>query len=129
MGRHLNTTLWFDTIVTAAGTTVLRRKRVSAKREKQFPRRYRDYYQLNGASKLCKKVMEDYHVGLAEAWAMVKRMFMDQTFECPPKPDLRVAVAYRHSFDGNGWLYIDNGHGSDWEDRAKRYPDAEPLYE
>ena len=38
-------------------------------------------------------------------------------------------VAYRHSFDGYGWLYIDNGHGSDWEDRARQYPDAEPLYE
>lgn len=34
-------------------------------------------------------------------------------------------VAARYDFDGYGYLYIDNGHGSDWETRI---PDAEMLY-
>lgn len=34
-------------------------------------------------------------------------------------------VAARYNFDGHGWLYIDNGSGSDW---PTRYSDAEPLY-
>ncbi len=34
-------------------------------------------------------------------------------------------VAVRHNFDGNGWLYIDGGSGSDW---LTRHDDAEPLY-
>lgn len=34
-------------------------------------------------------------------------------------------AAMRHSFDGDGYLYIDNGSGSDWQTRIK---DAEPLY-
>lgn len=34
-------------------------------------------------------------------------------------------VAVRHNFDGDGWLYIDGGSGSDW---LTRYGDAEALY-
>ena len=34
-------------------------------------------------------------------------------------------VAVRHDFDGHGWLYLDNGSGSDW---MTRHEDAEPLY-
>jgi hypothetical protein len=34
-------------------------------------------------------------------------------------------VAVRHNFDGHGWLYLDNGSGSDW---LTRHADAEPLY-
>ena len=34
-------------------------------------------------------------------------------------------VAMRHDFDGYGWLYIDNGSGSDWREKIKN---AEPLY-
>ncbi|MGF0520625.1 hypothetical protein ACQEDT_03860 [Agrobacterium pusense] len=34
-------------------------------------------------------------------------------------------VAARHSFDGNGFQYIDDGSGSDWKTRK---PDAELLY-
>ena len=35
-------------------------------------------------------------------------------------------VAYRHGFDGYGWLYTDNGDGSSWRDNVPT--DAEPLY-
>lgn len=41
----------------------------------------------------------------------------------------REPVAVRHSFDGYGWQYADDGNGSDWLARALTYPDAEPLYE
>ena len=34
-------------------------------------------------------------------------------------------VAVRHDFDGHGWLYFDNGSGSDW---MTRHENAEPLY-
>lgn len=44
------------------------------------------------------------------------------------RPKLGEPVAVRHNFDGHGWLYIDQGSGSDWLDRAMARPDAEPLY-
>lgn len=34
-------------------------------------------------------------------------------------------VAMRYDGDGDGYLYIDNGSGSDWQ---RRHKDAEPLY-
>ena len=34
-------------------------------------------------------------------------------------------VAMRYDYDGYGWLYIDNGSGSNWRERIKN---AEPLY-
>ena len=34
-------------------------------------------------------------------------------------------VAMRYDFDGYGYMYIDNGSGSDWQTRIKG---AEPLY-
>lgn len=34
-------------------------------------------------------------------------------------------VAMRFDFDGYGWLYIDNGSGSNWREKIKN---AEPLY-
>ena len=34
-------------------------------------------------------------------------------------------VAIRHDFDGYGWLYIDNGSGSNWKEKIKN---AEPLF-
>lgn len=34
-------------------------------------------------------------------------------------------VAMRGDFDGYGYMYIDNGHGSNWQER---HPDWEPLY-
>ncbi|CAB5220720.1 hypothetical protein UFOVP241_22 [uncultured Caudovirales phage] len=34
--------------------------------------------------------------------------------------------AFRHSFDGFGWLYCDNGSGSSWKEMV--YPDKEFLF-
>lgn len=34
-------------------------------------------------------------------------------------------VAVRYEFDGHGWLYLDNGSGSDW---LTRHVESEPLY-
>ena len=36
-------------------------------------------------------------------------------------------VAIRYDFDGCGWQYIDNGHGSNWRERVTHL-DAENLY-
>ena len=36
-------------------------------------------------------------------------------------------VAMRYDFDGYGWKYIDNGHGSNWRERVTHL-DAEDLY-
>ncbi len=44
-------------------------------------------------------------------------------FHKPSEPE-----ALRHSFDGYGWNYVDNGSGSNWMDRAKRHMDTEFLY-
>ena len=41
-----------------------------------------------------------------------------------PQPD-QEPVAMRFDFDGYGWLYIDNGSGSNWKEKIKN---AEPLY-
>jgi len=41
-----------------------------------------------------------------------------------PKPE-QEPVAMRYDFDGYGWLYIDNGSGSNWREKIKN---AEPLY-
>jgi hypothetical protein len=55
----------------------------------------------------------------------------------PPADSLRTAiehvgeqsnlepVALRGDFDGYGYRYVDNGHGSNWRER---HPDWEPLY-
>ena len=43
-----------------------------------------------------------------------------------PELDKPEPVAYRHGFDGYGWLYTDNGDGSSWRDNVPT--DAEPLY-
>lgn len=40
-----------------------------------------------------------------------------------PEPE---PVAYRHGFDGYGWLYTDSGDGSSW--REKKPSDGEWLY-
>lgn len=45
--------------------------------------------------------------------------------EAPVAAPQGEPVAARYDFDGYGYLYIDNGHGSDWETRI---PDAEMLY-
>lgn len=53
----------------------------------------------------------------------------DETGRCECPEARRDPVAARHSFDGNGWLYIDNGHGSDWRERAAMHDDVEWLYD
>ncbi len=40
------------------------------------------------------------------------------------QPD-QEPVAMRYDFDGYGWLYIDNGSGSNWKEKIKN---AEPLF-
>ena len=123
MGRHLNRHLWFSEIPTAAGTIAWRAKRVSAKRERQFPKRYRDFFQLHGPSKLCKRLMEEYNIGLADAWAMVKRMFGDSTYECPPVPERQPAAYRQWSTKWQSWDYADKR-----EDLPRPQDPAEPLY-
>lgn len=44
--------------------------------------------------------------------------FLRQIAEAQP-------AAARYGWDGDGWLYLDNGSGSDW---MTRHADAEPLY-
>ena len=41
--------------------------------------------------------------------------------------DLQPA-AVRHSYDGFGWLYVDNGSGSSWLQVGLKYPHGEVLY-
>jgi hypothetical protein len=41
--------------------------------------------------------------------------------------DLQPA-AVRHSYDGYGWLYVDNGSGSSWLQVGMKYPHAEVLF-
>lgn len=68
---HLRVERWFDSMSTGN----LRRKRVSAAREKQFPLELRQLYQTQGAVKLVKHIMIRDKVPLAQAWIAVKTMF------------------------------------------------------
>ena len=43
------------------------------------------------------------------------------------EPELPEPEAIRHSFDGYGWMYIDNGHGSGWRSGIDK-ADAEFMY-
>lgn len=45
--------------------------------------------------------------------------------DAPQRQPEQEPVAMRHDFDGYGWLYIDNGSGSNWKEKIKN---AEPLY-
>jgi hypothetical protein len=73
MGRHLKVDLWFDQ--TSTGT--LRRKRVSAEREKQFPIGYRKLYQRQGLVALIRYLRQESATApsLHEAWTRTKTMF------------------------------------------------------
>ena len=73
MDRHLQVERWFDK--TETGT--LRRKRVSAKAEAQFPHELRILYQTNGLGALVLHIRECENLGLVDAWAKVERMFND----------------------------------------------------
>ncbi len=74
MGKHLHVERWFD----HTSTGNLRRKRVGAAREKQFPFELRKMYQQHGASALVRHLREKHNLSLAEAWARVKSMFNDK---------------------------------------------------
>jgi hypothetical protein len=50
--------------------------------------------------------------------------FHDGKNKNAPQPK-QEPVAMRYDFDGYGWLYIDNGSGSNWREKIKN---AEPLY-
>ena len=73
MSRHLQVERWFNE--TETGT--LRRKRVSAKAEAQFPHQLRILYQTNGLLALVLHIRECENLGLVDAWARVERMFND----------------------------------------------------
>ena len=74
MGKLLRVERWFDK--TKTGT--LRRKRVSAKAEAQFPHELRILYQTNGLLALVLHIRECENLGLVDAWARVERMFNDR---------------------------------------------------
>jgi len=72
IGRHLHGDRWFD--ITSTGT--LRRKRVSAKMEQQFPKELRIIYQKHGPKGLDDHLREQGY-GFVEAWEKIKHMFND----------------------------------------------------
>ena len=74
MGKLLRVERWFDK--TKIGT--LRRKRVSAKAEAQFPRNLRIIYQTEGLNALVLHIRVSEGFCLSDAWAKVQRMFNDQ---------------------------------------------------
>ena len=74
MGRHLQVERWFN----EAETGTLRRKRVSAKAEVQFPRELRKLYQTKGLLALVLHIRDSENLGLVDAWARVERMFNDR---------------------------------------------------
>lgn len=46
----------------------------------------------------------------------------------PEQAERVEPVAVRHSFDGYGWMFTDNGDGSSWLENGMKMPDAELLY-
>ncbi len=54
----------------------------------------------------------------------VQRQAITAIHEALAQPE-QEPVAMRYDFDGYGWLYIDNGSGSNWREKIKN---AEPLY-
>ena len=74
MGKLLRVERWFDE--TKTGT--LRRKRVSAKAEAQFPRDLRIIYQTEGLNALVLHIRVSERLCLSDAWAKVQRMFNDR---------------------------------------------------
>ena len=71
MGRHLNTERWYD-IMPATGK--LRLKRVSAEKERQFPKHYRILLRDTNASTLTKAIMDAENLSLGQAWDHVRKM-------------------------------------------------------
>lgn len=75
--RHLDTERWFY----RQPNGKLRMKRVGAKGEEQFPRRYREVYQKaqnergSGAVQLVAALRDELKGNLDSAWSAVKKMF------------------------------------------------------
>jgi translation initiation factor 2 alpha subunit (eIF-2alpha) len=74
MGKHLNVDRWFDRM---PGTNDLKMKRVSGEQEGQFPKKYRLYYQREGAVKFVSYLMQEEGISISEAWKRIKQMFND----------------------------------------------------
>ena len=77
------------------------------------------------ALKLALEALEEIHVGnmtpMAETnWIKAITAIKEALAEPEQEP-----VAMRYDYDGYGWLYIDNGSGSNWREKIKN---AEPLY-
>lgn len=52
-------------------------KRVSAAKEEQFSRGWRDLLRTDGPAVTVKELMKCHRIGLAEAWTMLKHMVND----------------------------------------------------
>lgn len=75
-GPHLKYSLWYDKTVTGK----YRLKRVSAERDKQFPREYRRFLADNSPGKLVALLRGIHNCSLATAWQMVKDMVNGKEF-------------------------------------------------
>lgn len=62
---------FFDEMPTTGN---LRKKRISAKLESQFPRRFRNEYQTNGAISTVRAIQLEFNCNLSEAWTKLKGM-------------------------------------------------------
>jgi len=69
-GPFLKYSLWYDTTTTGK----YRLKRVSAERDKQFPKEYRRFLADNSAAKLVAILRFTHQCSLADAWDMLKKM-------------------------------------------------------
>ncbi len=70
MARHLNRERWMRPKPTGGWMLV----RVSAAREAQFPRVYREALRDHGAPRVCTLIMRDTGCSLPDAWARLKAM-------------------------------------------------------
>lgn len=57
----------------------------------------------------------------SKAYNMVVRLQHERDAALEQEP-----AAFRHSFDGYGWLYCDDGSGSSWKEMV--YPDKQFLF-
>lgn len=69
--KHLKWSRWYDRM---PATGKLRMKRVSAAKEAQFPKQYREILASGNAAKLVKHLMVEKQLSLSDAWSTVKQM-------------------------------------------------------
>ena len=72
--------------------------------------------------KLALELLESAHVATDLVWK--RHDAVEAIKEALAEPE-QEPVAMRYDYDGYGWLYIDNGSGSNWREKIKN---AEPLY-